>query len=60
MKITKIDLLLLAPIYLQLMYWTFEKNKAQMLLANGVILVVLFVIAAIYKVINYKKTSMKK
>ncbi len=60
MKITKIDLLLLAPIYLQLMYWTFEKNKAQMLLANGVILVVLFVIAVIYKVINYKKTSMKK
>ncbi len=60
MKITKIDLLLLAPIYLQLMYWTFEKNKAQMLLANGVILVVLFVIAAIYKVINYKKASMKK
>ncbi len=60
MKITKIDLLLLAPIYLQLMYWTFEKNKAQMLLANGVILVVLFVIAVIYKVINYKKASMKK
>lgn len=60
MKITKIDLLLLAPIYLQLMYWTFEKNKAQMLLANGVILVVLFVIAVIYKVINYKKALMKK
>lgn len=60
MKTTKLDLILFAPVYFQLMYWTFGDNPSHMLLVNGIVLVALFAINIVLKFSNHKKLVIKE